>query len=737
MAFWLLVGLLLLTASAAESFSGQSAGCQTKCGNVDILYPFGIGAGCFNGMAGFEILCNTSSDNGGLVPTLAATKPPIPVQSLSVHPDPVVEVMLPVAYNCYNSSGDTVMSFDGSVDLKQNGAYRISDRRNMFVVLGCNTIAFTQNGYSGGKGLYRNDYYAGCTSYCSDAQSTQDDKCAGLGCCHVEIAPGLTDNNIAFQIWPRGEQVEFSPCDYAFLVGKDNYHFRRAHLKMNINQTMPVWLDWAIRNGTAAASSTPSCPSPEAHTKKPADYAYACLSDNSECVNSTNGPGYYCKCSKGYRGNPYVADGCKDIDECADKYPCYGDCTNTPGDYDCTCRRGYQPSGGGPKEQECSEKFPLPAQLALGITLGFSFLVVAVLFTLILLQKRKIKEHFKKNGGSVLQGLDSIMIFSKHDLKKITKNNSEVIGQGGFGKVYKGMLEDNTMVAVKTSIEINKARKEDFTNEVTIQSQMMHNNIIKLLGCCLEVDVPMLVYEFAANGSLQDILHGDANHSLPLTLDLRLDIATQSAEGLRYMHSSTNHTIRHGDIKPANILLTDKFVPKISDFGTSKLLTVDKDFTMFVVGSMGYIDPVFHKTGRLTQKSDVYSFGVVLLELISRKPTIYGENCSLIIEFQKAYDEMNTGRDMFDKEIAIEEQDIFILEEIGRLAIDCLKEKVEERPDMNEVAERLVILRRARKHGPESYSFSPTYFDENSIERTPNSLAAEFSANSCATLSAS
>jgi serine/threonine protein kinase len=223
---------------------------------------------------------------------------------------------------------------------------------------------------------------------------------------------------------------------------------------------------------------------------------------------------------------------------------------------------------------------------------------------------------------------------------------------------------------------------------------MMHNNIIKLLGCCLEVDVPMLVYEFAAKGNLQDILHGDAN--IPLPLGLRLDIAIESAEGLRYMHSSTSRTIRHGDVKPANILLTDKFIPKISDFGTSKLLTVDKDFTMFVVGSMGYIDPVFHKTGHLTQKSDVYSFGVVLLELICRKPTIYGENCSLIIEFQNAYDQENSGRIMFDKEIANEE-DILILEEIGRLAMECLKEKVEERPDMKEVAERLVMLRRSRK----------------------------------------
>uniref|UniRef100_A0A0E0IPJ9 Protein kinase domain-containing protein n=1 Tax=Oryza nivara TaxID=4536 RepID=A0A0E0IPJ9_ORYNI len=201
------------------------------------------------------------------------------------------------------------------------------------------------------------------------------------------------------------------------------------------------------------------------------------------------------------------------------------------------------------------------------------------------------------------------------------------------------------------------------------------------------------------------------------------------------MHSSTSRTIRHGDVKPANILLTDKFIPKISDFGTSKLLTVDKDFTMFVVGSMGYIDPVFHKTGHLTQKSDVYSFGVVLLELICRKPTIYGENCSLIIEFQNAYDQENSGRIMFDKEIA-KQEDILILEEIGRLAMECLKEKVEERPDMKEVAERLVMLRRSRKCGQGNYSLSPQRCEEITIEGTPKNFGASISASSSATLSA-
>lgn len=369
-----------------------------------------------------------------------------------------------------------------------------------------------------------------------------------------------------------------------------------------------------------------------------------------------------------------------------------------------------------------------------GITLGLSFLIVVVLFTLMMLQKRKMNKYFKKNGGSVLQKVDNIMIFSKDEVKKILKNNSDIIGEGGFGKVYKGRLKDDTLVAVKTSIEVNEARKEDFTNEVIIQSQMMHNNIIKLLGCCLEVDVPMLVYEFAANGSLKDILHGDANRLVPLSLDLRLDIAVQSAEGLRYMHSSISHTIRHGDIKPANILLTDKFIAKISDFGTSKLLTADKEFTMVVAGSMGYIDPIFYMTGHLTQKSDVYSFGVVLLELISRKPTIYDKNYSLVIEFQKAYDRENSGRALFDKEIAIEE-DVLILEEIGRLAMDCLKEKIEERPDMKEVAARLMMLRRSRNLGQENYNVSPQqYFEEISIEENCKSFDADIGTSSSTTL---
>lgn len=358
-----------------------------------------------------------------------------------------------------------------------------------------------------------------------------------------------------------------------------------------------------------------------------------------------------------------------------------------------------------------------------------SLLVVALLLVLIMLQKRKLDKVFEKNGGRILQNVKGLTIFSKEGLKKITKNNSEFLGNGSFGKVYKGTLPDNTMVAVKASIKVNEATKQEFAEEVEIHSHMIHKNILKLIGCCLEVDVPMLVYEFAANGSLGDTLHGNKKRKLPL--DLRLDIAIGSAEGLRYMHLYTTQAIRHGDIKPDNILLDDNLTPKISDFGLSMLLK-EEYFAKKVVGCMGYIDPVFMKTGLLTQKSDVYSFGAVLLELITGKKNVYDKNHSLIIEFCKVYEKENTGRAMFDKEIVVTGEDIFILEEIGKLAIECLKEDIEDRPDMTEVAERLVMLRRERKLH-KTPNRTPSRFEDINMDYSPNN--SDISGTSSATCS--
>jgi serine/threonine protein kinase len=342
-----------------------------------------------------------------------------------------------------------------------------------------------------------------------------------------------------------------------------------------------------------------------------------------------------------------------------------------------------------------------------------------------MLQKRKLDKAFEKNGGRLLQNVKGLTIFSKEALERITKNNTEFLGNGTYGTVYKGTLPDNTIVAVKASIKVNEATKQEFAEEVEIHSHMIHKNILKLIGCCLEVDVPMLVYEFAANGSLKDTLHGNKNQKL--SLGLRLDIAIGSAEGLRYMHLYTTQAIRHGDIKPDNILLDYNLTPKISDFGLSMLLK-EEYFAKKVVGCMGYIDPVFMKTGLLTQKSDVYSFGAVLLELITRKKNVYNKNHSLIIEFCKVYEKNKTGKEMFDKEIVVTEEDIVILEEIGKLAMECLQEDIEDRPDMTEVAERLVILRRQRKL-QKTPNITPSRLEYVTIDHSPNNTSISGTSN--------
>lgn len=164
------------------------------------------------------------------------------------------------------------------------------------------------------------------------------------------------------------------------------------------------------------------------------------------------------------------------------------------------------------------------------------------------------------------------------------------------------------------------------------------------------------------------------------------------------MHSKTSTTILHGDVKPANILLNDDLLPKISDFGISRLLAMDNDHTMSVIGDMSYMDPVYFQTGLLTNKSDVYSFGVVLLELITRKKASHSDKNSLLRNFLDAYTSGKTVTEFVDEEIAAA-NDHELLVNLAGMVAQCLNLEVDQRPEMTDIAERLhYMAKRARSN---------------------------------------
>ncbi|KAK1677854.1 hypothetical protein QYE76_038702 [Lolium multiflorum] len=303
----------------ADSFQPRATGCNRNCGGVDIPFPFGIEAGCF--LPGFQIHCN----DGG-APVLADNTRNLRVLNLTVMPRPEAWVMLPIAYQCYDTTDGAIKSdesFDGNIGISP--VYRMSNTRNELVVLGCNTFAYTN---SGPWGRSWSSFYTGCVGYCDHDGSAKDGACAGIGCCRVDIPPGLNDSSMTFEStasnsWSH-KGMAFSPCDYAFIVAKNTYHFRVSDLKMDGSSvTKPLVLDWAIRDDDATSSGENMTCSGVAN--KP---GYACVSHNSECHDSTNDLGYFCACKDGYKGNPYLVgdSGCQDINECEEKHRC---CTCT------------------------------------------------------------------------------------------------------------------------------------------------------------------------------------------------------------------------------------------------------------------------------------------------------------------------------------------------------------------------------------------------------------------------
>ncbi|CAM0913444.1 unnamed protein product [Alopecurus aequalis] len=692
--------LLVIHAGAAEKPMVPRPDCPDKCGEIDIPFPFGIGPGCFRD--GFEVLCNGSraflanEETYKRVNASGGTYvfSPLELMSVSVATGEA-RVYAAVSYRC-SGNKTTAFAVVQSMVLFWT-PFAVSLSRNVLVGVGRDARPELSADPTTPP--------VSCVTYEIDYPTQQigaNGTCTGLGCCEATVPPGRGPaQTLRYSVQHAGSfddnpNWKSNPCSYAMLVEKSWYNFSTPDMYGNrtllqkFPRGVPLALDFAAGNTSCPVEGQP--PPPD----------YACVSGNSSCANATiamkatyNATGYICKCLDYYAGNPYVPNGCQDIDECEQPQgnPCSngGICKNRLGGFDCPCKPGMKDDGkGGP----CTEVFPPAAKATVG-AIGVILLLVILSFLVILhKEKKKTKEFYEKNGGPTLEKANVIKLFKKGDLKPILKS-SNLIGKGCFGEVYKGLL-DNRLVAIKKPINGSALETDQFANEVIIQSQVIHKNIVKLIGCCLEVDAPMLVYEFISQGSVHDILHKNNTNKVFLNLDARLSIAAQSADGLAYMHSKANIRILHGDVKPANILLDDNFVAKISDFGISRLIARDKEQTGSIIGDMNYMDPVFLQDGILTEKSDVYSFGVVILELISCRRAIHSEKNNMVKSFLEAYKKHKITTELFDKEIAITE-DLELLDTLVGMAMECLILDVDQRPTMMEIAERLLILSRSRK----------------------------------------
>ncbi|KAE8773606.1 Wall-associated receptor kinase 2 [Hordeum vulgare] len=282
------------------------------------------------------------------------------------------------------------------------------------------------------------------------------------------------------------------------------------------------------------------------------------------------------------------------------------------------------------------------------------------------------------------------MIITLEDLDKATNNfdKSHELGRGGHAIVYKGILSDLHVVAIKKPTMVVQREIDEFINEVSILSQIHHRNIVKLYACCLETEVPLLVYEFISNGTLYGHLHVEGRRSLPW--DARLRIATEIEKSLAYLHSSAIIPIIHRDVKPANILLDDTLTPKIADFGASRYIPLENsELTTMVQGTLGYLDPMYLHTSRLTVKSDVYSFGVMLIELMTRKkPFSYidSEGNGLVAHFSTLFAESRLSQ-VLDPQVMDEGGNK--IEEIAGIVVSCVKLRAEQQPTMRQVEMRL------------------------------------------------
>ncbi|CAM0879037.1 unnamed protein product [Alopecurus aequalis] len=282
--------------------------------------------------------------------------------------------------------------------------------------------------------------------------------------------------------------------------------------------------------------------------------------------------------------------------------------------------------------------------------------------------------------------------FTYKELEMITKNFRQVLGQGGFGCVYHGILENGIQVAVKLRSHSSDQGVREFLVEAQVLARIHHKNLVTMIGYCKEGEQMALVYEYMPEGNLEEHITGQDRNGRYLTWRQRLRIALESSQGLEYLHKGCNPPLIHRDVKATNVLLNTALEAKIADFGMSKTFSVNTSVqasTFTLVGTPGYVDPEYQATMQPSTRSDVYSFGVVLLELITGKPAIVRDPEPITV-IRWARERLSRG----DIEAVVDtrlqgDYDVNTAWKAAEIAFKCTDQESLQRPTMTEVVVQL------------------------------------------------